>query len=330
MEPILAKKTELRKAYGEALVKLGRANNKVVVLDADVAHPTCAHLFEHQFPERFFQMGVAEQNMMGVAAGLATCGYIPFATCFAAFASKRAHDQVNVSIAYPKLKVIVVGSYSGVSTPNTGATHQAVDDIATLRAMPNMTVVVPGDALEVEKAVFALAEQQGPVYLRIAKSPAVPALFDEDYRFEIGKAVALREGTEVALIGTGVMTSVCLEAAALLQKERIAAAVLHVPTLKPIDKAAVTAVARQTGAVVTAENHSIIGGLGGAIAEVLSENFPCPLLRVGIEDTFCESAAQVEDLFAKYGLTSEKIAEAAKRAMTMKNSWSKLGATQWA
>ena len=319
MESTMSKKTELRKAFGEALVKLGRQNDKVVVLDADVAHPSCTHFFEHEFPERFFQIGIAEQNMMGVAAGLATCGYIPFANCFAAFASKRAHDQVSISIAYPQLKVNVVGSYCGITTPNTGATHQSVDDIASMRAIPNMKVIVPADAIEVEKAVFALAREEGPVYLRIARSPAIPAIFDENYEFEVGKAVILREGGDVALIGTGIMTSVCLEAAEQLQKDGIAATVLHVATIKPIDVAKIVEVARRTSAIVTVENHSIIGGLGSAVSEVLSENFICPLQRVGIMDTFCESASEVEDLFEKYGLTSAKVTQAAKEIMTKKN-----------
>jgi transketolase len=313
-----SKKVELRDAYGEALVKLGQKDERVVVLDADVSHHARTHHFAQQFPDRFFELGVAEQNMMGVAAGLATCGLVPFTTCFAVFAAKRAHDQVSISIAYPNLSVKVVGSYSGLSTPNTGATHQAIDDIASMRAMPNMRVVVPGDAIEVERAVFALAQEDGPFYLRIARSPAMPAIFGEAYQFELGKAVVLREGSDVTLMGTGIMTSRCLEAAELLEKHRIGATVLHVPTVKPLDGARVMEAAEKTGAVVTVENHSIIGGLGSAVSEVLGENRICPIQRVGIMDTFCESAESEEALFMKYGLTGEAIVRAAKKVMERK------------
>ncbi len=279
------KMVDLREAYGEALVKLGKEDKRVVVLDADVAHHTCTHLFAEHFPERFFQMGVAEQNMMGVAAGLATCGLIPFPTTFAVFASKRPHDQISISIAYTNLDVKIVGSYSGLTSPNTGATHQAIDDIASMRAMPNMRVVVPADAVEVEKAVFAIAQEPGPVYLRIARSKA-PVILDDDYEFRLGEAVILREGVDVALVSTGIMTSRCLKAAELLKEDRIETTVLHVPTVKPIDIARIVEVAEKTGAVVTVENHTVIGGLGSAVSEVLGENRPCLMQRVGIRDTW--------------------------------------------
>ncbi len=305
---------DLRNAYGEALVKLGKEDKRVVVLDADVAHPVRTNLFAKHFPERFFQMGVAEQNMMGVAAGLATCGFIPFPTTFAVFAYKRAHDQISISIAYTNLNVKVVGSYSGLTSPNTGATHQAIDDIASMRAMPNMKVVVPADAVEVEKAVFAIAQEPGPIYLRIARCKT-PIIFDDNYEFKLGEAVVLREGVDVALVSTGIMTSRCLKAAELLQEDKIEATVLHVPTVKPIDISKIVEVAEKTGAVVTAENHTIIGGLGSAVSEVLGETRPCPVQRVGIRDTFGESAEDMEDLFKKYGLTSEEIVKAAKRVL---------------
>ena len=308
---------DLREAYGKALVKIGERDKRVLVLDADVAHPTCTHLFAQKFPERFFEMGVAEQNMMGVAAGFATCGFIPFPTTLAVFASKRAHDQVSISIAYTNLNVKVVGSYSGLTSPNTGATHQAIDDIACMRAMPNMKVVVPADAVEVEQAVFAIAKEPGPFYLRIARYKG-PVIFNDDYTFELGRAVILREGFNVALVGTGIMTAKCLEAAELLQKDNIEATVLHVPTLKPIDVSKIVEVAEKTGAVVTVENHSIIGGLGSAVSEVLSERRPCLVQRVGIMDTFGESAECVEDLYEKYGLTSQEIVRVVRKLVHRK------------
>lgn len=306
------KMVDLREAYGEALVKLGKEDKRIVVLDADVAHHTCTHLFAEHFPERFFQMGVAEQNMMGVAAGLAACGFISFPTTFSVFAYKRAHDQVSISIAYTNLNVKVVGSYSGLTSPNTGATHQAIDDIASMRAMPNMRVVVPADAIEVEKAVFAIAQEPGPIYLRIARSKA-PVILNDNYEFKLGEAIILREGPDVALVSTGIMTSRCLEAAELLQEDKIEATVLHVPTVKPIDISKIVEVAEKTGAVVTVENHTVIGGLGSAVGEVLGENKPCPVQRVGIKDTFGESAEDMEGLFKKYGLATVDIVKAAKR-----------------
>ena len=318
MENISSKAIELRKAFGEALVELGKKNKKIVVVDADLSIATNTNLFASCFPDRFFQMGVAEQNMMGVAAGLATCGFIPFAASLAIFVSNRALEQISASIAYPNLNVIIVGSYSGVSSSDTGASHQSVDDIAIMRAMPNMKVVVPADSIEVKKAVFSIVEEEGPVYLRITKSPPIYPIFNDKYKFEIGKGVILREGADVTLISTGIMTAKCLEVVELLKKEKIEAAVLHMPTIKPIDKQKIIEAAKKTGAIVTVENHSIIGGLGSAVAELLCENILCPLERVGIMDTFCESAMNVEDLFKKYGLDSEKIVKVAKNVIKRK------------
>lgn len=309
---------ELRYAFAKALVELGKKNKKVVVLDADLCIATGTNLFAKLFPERFFQLGIAEQNMMGVAAGLATSSLIPFATTLAVFSSKRAHDQVSISIAYTNLNVKILGAYSGISSPDTGATHQSIDDIAIMRAMPNMKVVVPGDPVEVNKAVFSIVEEEGPVYLRIAKSPQIYPIFNNKYKFEIGKGIILREGTDVTLISTGIMTAKCLEVVELLKKEKIEATVLHMPTIKPIDKQKIIEVVKKTGAIVTVENHSIIGGLGSAVAEILCENILCPLERVGIMDTFCESAMNIEDLFRKYGLNGEKIVRAAKNVIKRK------------
>lgn len=307
------KNKELREAFGEALLDLGKVNKNVVALDADVACATFVNLFANEFPERFFQLGVAEQNMMGVAAGFAACGFIPFATCFAAFASKRAHDQVSNSIAYPNLNVKIVGSYSGLSTPNTGATHQSIDDIAIMRAIPNIKVIVPGEPSEVKKAVFSLAEHKGPFYLRIAKSPSIPFFLKDNYKFEIGKSVVLKKGSDIALIGTGTMTIRCLEASEILKHDGIEAMVLHVHTLKPLDKNKIIEIAKSIGAIVTVEEHSIIGGLGSAVCEVIGESYPCHIKRIGIMDTFGESGEDVESLFEKYGLTAEAIAVEAKK-----------------
>lgn len=317
LKMIKNKMKDLREAYGLSLVKLAKKEKRIVVLDADVARPTGIHIFAEKFPERFFEMGVAEQNMIGVAAGLASCGFIPFPTTLGVFASKRAHDQVSICVAYSNLNVKVVGSYSGLTSFDAGATHQAIDDIASMRAMPNMTIVVPADAIEVEKAVFAIAKKPGPVYLRIAKYKP-PMIFNRDYQFRLGQAVVLREGLDITLIGTGIMTSKCLRAAVLLQKDKIEATVLHVHTIKPIDAPKIIEAAKKTRVVVTAENHSIIGGLGSAVSEVLGENEPCIIQRIGIKDSFGESAEDEESLFKKYGLTTGDIVEISKKVLRFK------------
>lgn len=309
---------ELRKAYGEALLELGSRDGRVVVLDSDLSECTRTDLFEKQYPERFFQLGIAEQNLIGVAAGFATCGFIPFANSFASFATKRPHDQVSISVAYPRVNVKIVGSYAGLSSSNTGATHQSIDDISTMRAMPNMVVVVPGDPEEVRQAVFAVHAHDGPVYLRLIKSPAVPHFLEKGYRFEIGRAVKLREGKHVTLVGTGMMSLHCLQAAEILDRQGIQATVLHQPTIKPLDQEQLVSAARHTGAVVTVEDHSVIGGLGSAVCETLSESYPCTVKRIGIMDRFTESALEVADLFKKYGLLKENIAEMARRVVESK------------
>ena len=307
---------DLREAFGKALVELASENEDIVVLDADVAHPTRASYFEEKYPQRFFQVGVAEQNLMGIAAGLATIDLIPFATTFAVFATKRACDQVSISIAYPRLNVKVVGTYAGLTTPNTGATHQSVEDIAIMRAMPNMVVVAVADVIELRQAMKAIAEYDGPVYLRIARSE-VPTIFKDDYQFQLGKAVTLRKGDDITLIGTGVMTAKCLKASKILLQERIEARVINIHTIKPIDEKAIIKAAKETGAIVTAENHSIIGGLGSAVSEVLTDNFPVFLKRVGINDSF-GSSGKLDDLYKKYKLTPIDIANAAREVFARK------------
>ncbi len=255
-------------------------------------------------------MGIAEQNMTGVAAGLAAMGFTPFTNSFACFATLRTADQIRVSIAQPKLPVVIGGAYSGLLGGKTGKTHQAIEDIAVMRAFPNMTVVAPGDGVEVRKAVFAVADHGGPVYLRMTRDPS-PVVFDESYDFRIGRAVLVREGSDVTVITTGIMVGRAVEAADALAAEGISVHLLHAATVKPFDVAAVVAAAERTGLVVTAEEHSIIGGLGGAVAEVLAEQLPTPMKRVGVADVYSESAPN-DDLLQKYGLTAGHIAGAAR------------------
>ncbi len=303
-------KKALREAWAEALVEMAHNNPDIVVLDGDLASSTRADLFAAAFPDRFLQMGIAEQNMMGVAAGLATLGFVPFISTFAAFAAHRDLDQVRVVVAQPGLHVIITGAYSGMLTGKTGKTHQDVSDMALFRAMPNMTVVAPADAVELRLALQALVARKAPAYLRLTRDPS-PIIFDAGYQFGIGKGALLREGGDVAIISTGVQTVRCLEACDLLAQEGIDATLLHLATVKPIDEAAVVEVARRTGRVVTAEDHTIIGGLGGAVAEVLGERQPTPMRRVGVKDVFGESAPN-EPLLEKYGLTPRHVAQAAR------------------
>ena len=300
----------MRDAYGRALVDLGDQNERVVAVDADLASSSKMSLFAEAFPERFFQMGIAEQNMTGVAAGLAAMGFVPFTNSFACFATLRTTDQIRVSIAQPRLPVVIGGAYSGLLAGKTGKTHQAIEDITVMRALPNMTVVAPGDGVECRKAVFAVADHGAPVYLRVTRDPS-PVVFDESYDFRIGRAVVVREGSDVTVITTGTMVGRAVEAAEVLAAEGVSVNLLHASTVKPLDVAAVVAAAARTGLVVTAEEHTIIGGLGGAVAEVLGEHLPTPMRRVGVADVYSESASN-DDLLEKYGLTAGHIAQAAR------------------
>ncbi len=303
----------LRVAFGEALVDLGKANDRVVVLDGDLGNATRVDMFADAHPDRFLQMGIAEQNMAGVAAGLATAGLIPFVTTFAAFATNRDLDQIRVTIGQTKLHVVVIGGYSGILTSRTGKTHQAIEDLAVFRTMPNMTVLAPADATETRKAVFAAAEDvPGPVYMRLTRD-ASPVLFGDDHDFDVGHGVVMRRGSDVALISTGVQTFRAVRAADLLEAEGISVHHLHLHTIKPLDEAAVIEAAG-TGAVVTSEDHSIIGGLGGAVAEVLAEQRPTLMRRVGVRDVNIESAPN-EALLEKHGLTPRHIVVAAKEIL---------------
>jgi transketolase len=305
---------EMREVFGQMLLDLGRENPDIFVLDADLNTSTRTVGFAEAFPKRFIQCGIAEQNMMGIAAGLAAAGCIPFPTTFAVFATKRACDQISISIAYPRLNVKIPGSYPGLPTGKAGATHQSVQDLAIMRAMPNMRVVDPGDNEELRQVMRAAVEYVGPVYFRVTR-PAVPDLpWPAGYSFQWGRAVTLQEGMDVALLGTGFMTARCLEAAQVLAERGVSARVDHHPCLKPFDREAVADAARQCRAIVTAENHSIIGGLGSAVAEAVTELHPVPMQRIGVRDQFVETG-EVADLFAKYQTRVEDIVGAAEEVL---------------
>ncbi|ACV64660.1 Transketolase central region [Desulfofarcimen acetoxidans DSM 771] len=312
----MSKKIATREAYGEALLQLGRENLNVVVLDADLSKSTKTYDFGKHFPERFFNMGIAEQNMMGTAAGLAASGKIAFASTFAVFAAGRAFEQIRNSIAYPRLNVKIGASHAGITVGEDGGSHQAVEDIAIMRAIPNMTVFVPADAVETNAAVRVAAAIDGPVYIRLGRL-GVPVIHGDAFEFKPGRAVSLREGRDLTLVATGIMVAAALEAAEQLAAEGIEAAVLDVHTIKPLDEEAVIRAAKSTGAIVTAEEHSIIGGLGSAVAEVLAENCQVPLKRVGIKDSFGESGKPAE-LLEKYGLTAKHLIGAAKEVLKRK------------
>ncbi len=305
-----------RDAYGEALAELGAVNENIVVLEADLSKSTKTSDFKKVYPERFFNMGIAEQNMIGTAAGFAAAGKTPFASTFAVFAAGRAYDQIRNSIAYPNLNVKIAATHAGLTVGEDGGSHQMLEDIALMRALPNMTVIVPADGIETKQVIQAAAEYEGPVYIRMGR-PKVPVLFGDDYKFEIGKGVLMKEGTDVTLIGTGIMVSKAMEAAELLAAEGISAAVVNISTIKPLDAELIIAQAQKTGAVVTCEEHTICGGLGSAVAEVLVENCPVPMARVGVEDKFGESGLP-DELLEKYGLSASNIAAKAKAVIAKK------------
>jgi transketolase len=299
-----------RIAYGEALVELGKVNFNVVVLEADLGKSTMSYLFEQAFPKRYFEMGIAEQNMASTAAGLSLAGKIPFINTFAVFVSGRAYDQIRQTISIAKLNVKICGSSSGLSDFGDGSTHQDIEDMAIMRAIPNMTVLVPVDAVETKKMVRAMAEYSGPVYIRINRND-LPILTPEDEKYEIGKLYSIKDGSDVVVFANGVMVSKALEAANILKEQGISVKVVNVSTVKPLDREAVIAMVRDCQGVVTAEEHSIIGGLGGAIAEALRlENKPVDF--VGVRDTFGTSASNYHELLEYYGLTSQAIVKAVK------------------
>ena len=313
----MAGKIATRGAYGEALVELAEKYPELVVFDADLANATMTKGFAAKYPERFFDMGIAECNMTGVAAGMAACGFKPFTNTFAIFASGRAWEQVRNSIAYPGLNVKVVGSHGGLSVGEDGATHQSVEDLALMRAIPGMMVVNHCDGNEMKQAVEALLNYDGPAYLRLGRA-AVETVTDEieGYKFELGKGATLRDGSDVTVIATGMMVQLALKAADILAGEGVSVRVIDMHTIKPLDEALVLKAAKETGCIVTTEEHSVIGGLGGAVAEFLSENCPTPLVRHGVNDEFGRSGTAAAVLEA-YGLTTEglctKIREALKK-----------------
>ena len=309
-------KIATRDAYGDALVSLGKKRNDVVVLDADLSGSTKTSKFAKAFPDRFFNIGIAEQDMMGTAAGLAVGGKLPFVSTFAVFATGRAWEQVRQSICYPNLSVKIVASHAGVTVGEDGGSHQSVEDIAVMRVIPNMTVIVPADGPETLQAIEAVAEHKGPCYVRVGRNK-VPTLFDENYKFKIGKAHVFNEGKDAAIIATGIMVAEALKARDLLKAEGIDAGVINMSTIKPLDAAAVIAAAKRCGAIVTAEEHSIIGGLGGAVAEVLAESAPIPMTRIGVKDTFGTSG-DGEGLLKHYGLSASDIAAAVKEVIKKK------------
>jgi transketolase len=311
-------KIATRDAYGDALVSLGKKRNDVVVLDADLSGSTKTGKFAKAFPERFFNVGIAEQDMIGTAAGLSIAGKLPFASTFAVFATGRAWEQVRQSVCYPNLNVKIVASHAGITVGEDGGSHQSVEDIALMRVLPHMTVIVPADGPETLLAIEAVAEHKGPCYVRVGRNK-VPTLFGEDYKFKIGKAHVFNVGKDAAIIATGLMVAEALKARDILKSEGIDAGVINMSTIKPIDADTIIAAAKQCGAIVTAEEHSIIGGLGGAVAEVLAESAPVPLVRIGVKDTFGTSGDQ-EGLLKHYGMSANDIAIAVKEAVRKKKA----------
>ncbi|MGG7162856.1 transketolase family protein [Clostridium ihumii] len=310
-------KIATREAYGKSLARMGQENKNIVVLDADLSKSTKTAEFKKVCEDRFLNMGIAEGNMMSVAAGLASCGKIPFVSTFAMFAAGRGFEQIRNSICYPKLNVKVCATHAGLTVGEDGASHQAIEDISLMRSIPNMVVISPSDAIETEAAIEAIIKYNGPCYVRLGRSGVPEINTNSDYKFEIGKAVNLREGKDVCIIATGIMVDAALEAANTLSEEGIKATVLNIHTIKPIDEEAIVNAARKTGLIVTAEEHNIIGGLGSAVAETVTANYPVPVLRVGVKDTFGESGKPA-DLLKAYGLTSEDIVKAVKKGLEIK------------
>lgn len=311
------KQVAMRDVFGDVLLELSGADSRVLALDGDLANSTKLDKVAEHNPNQFLQMGIAEQNMLSVAAGLATVGFQPWTCSFAAFISKRAIDQIQVNVAQPKLDVKMIGAYSGLLTGCTGKTHQALEDIAIMRSLANMVVLAPADGIEVRKMMEFAHKYNGPVYIRLARDP-MPLIFADNHTFTLGKGVQVKSGSDVTIISTGTETVRALQAAEMLEREGIQAAVLHLPSVKPIDHEAVIQAAETTGAIVTAEEHSIIGGLGSAVAEILVENKPVPMLRVGVRDMNAESGSN-EALLKKFGIAPEHITEAVREVLKRKS-----------
>jgi transketolase len=306
----------MRDVFGQALVQLGKEYPRMLVLDADLHTSSKAGYFKAAYPDRFMQVGIAEQNLFGISAGLALEGFIPFPCTFAAFATRRALDQVAISICYPGLNVKIPGSYVGLPTSRAGTSHNCIEDIAVMRSLPNMRLADPGDSTDLRAIMRTAIETDGPVYFRVARY-TFPNLFGADHHFEWGKGELMRPGIDVTLFGTGMMTSFCLEAAILLEKESIDAEVIHLASIKPIDRELIAASAGKTGCAVSAENATIIGGFGSAVAEALAETVPVPLARIGVQDRFVNSGG-IGDLFRIHGMLPEDIARAARTVLAQK------------
>ncbi len=312
----MAGKIATRHAYGEALSEIGK-DPKVVALDADVSTCTMSCMFGDKYPDRFYNVGIAEANMVGIAAGMSTLGQVPFVHTFAMFAAGRTYDQIRNTLAYPHLNVKVVGTHAGLTVGEDGATHQCLEDLGLMRAIPEMVVICPCDGNETKEAVRAIANYNGPCYLRLGRLAVDVVTEFPGYKFEIGKAQYLKNGTDATIIATGIMVQISLKAAAELEKENINVRVLNMHTIKPIDKNAIIIAAKETGAIVTAEEHNVLTGLGSAVSEVVTDTVPVPVLKVGTEDTFGKSG-NAEALMERFGLNKENIIEKVKKAITMK------------
>ena len=298
-------KKATRQSYGEALLELGKENEKIVVFDADLSNATKTSLFAKEFPNRFFDMGIAEQNMISTAAGMATCGKIPYASTFAVFAAGRAYDQIRNSVCYPNLNVKICATHAGVTVGEDGATHQMIEDISLMRTLPNMTVISTSDDLQTKWAVKEISKIDGPVYLRLSRL-ATPVIYDEEQSFEIGKAVQIGNGTDATIFATGVTVSEAIKAQEMLKENGVDVRVVDVHTIKPIDKEMIVKCAKETGKLISIEDHNVIGGLGSAIAEVLTDEYPSKLIRLGINDMFGKSGKATE-LMEYFGITAEEI-----------------------
>ncbi len=311
MADVIKKAT--REGYGSGLIKLGQMHDDFIVMDADLAAATKSGAFKKEFPDRFYNCGIAEQNMIGIAAGIAATGKKVFASSFAMFAAGRAFEQIRNSVGYPHLNVKICATHAGISVGEDGATHQCNEDIAILRTIPGMVIINPADAVEAEKAILALYDYEGPSYARFGRL-AVPVIFDDDYKFEIGKSVELKEGNDITIIATGLMVAEALIAHDILKEKGINARIINMSTIKPLDNAAVLKAAKETGVIITAEEHSVIGGLGSAVSEYLSENHPTKVVKIGVNDEFGYSGP-ANDLLDKFGLRGKDIAEKALKAL---------------
>ena len=312
----MRQEVSLRETYGKTLVELGKENPDIVVLDADLSRSTMTHFFASEFPNRFFDCGIAEQNMVSIAAGLAASGKLPFASTFAVFTPGRCFDQIRMSIAQPRLNVKLVATHGGISVGEDGTSHHSIEDLALISSLPGFSVIVPADAIETTQAIRAAAVNYGPFYIRLCR-PKMPLVYNEDYRFNLGKAVTMRQGKDVTIIAIGIMVTAALEAAKNLKQEAIDCLVLNMPTIKPIDEAAIIKAAADTGAIVTAEDHLEHGGLGSAVAQVLARQQPVPMEFVAIKDTYAKSGKPAE-LLQRYGLTAKDIEQAVRSVIKRK------------